>query len=34
MARKNSHKVDIWMASKAEALQFGVKRAEIVVLAN
>jgi 3D (Asp-Asp-Asp) domain-containing protein len=34
MARKNSHKVDIWMASKAEALQFGVKRAEIIVLAN
>jgi 3D (Asp-Asp-Asp) domain-containing protein len=34
MARKNSHKVDIWMPSKAEALQFGVKKAEIIVLAN
>lgn len=34
MAKKNSHKVDIWMPSKSEALQFGVKKAEIVVLAN
>ncbi len=34
MARKNSHKVDIWMPSKSQALQFGVKRAEIIVLAN
>lgn len=32
MARKNSHKVDIWMPSKSQALQFGVKKAEIVVL--
>lgn len=34
MAKKNSHKVDIWMPSKAHALQFGVKRAEIIVLAD
>lgn len=34
MAKKNSHKVDIWMSSKAQALQFGVKRAEIIVLAD
>lgn len=32
MAKKNSHKVDIWMPSKSAALQFGVKKAEIVVL--
>ncbi len=34
MAKKNSHKVDIWMPSKTDALQFGVKKAEIVVLEN
>lgn len=34
MAKKNSHKVDIWMPSKTAALQFGVKKAEIVVLEN
>lgn len=34
MAKKNSHKVDIWMPSKSLALQFGVKRAEILVLEN
>ena len=34
MAAKNYGKVDIWMPSKTAALQFGVKKAEIVVLAN
>jgi 3D (Asp-Asp-Asp) domain-containing protein len=34
MAPKNSHKIDIWMSSKSQALQFGVKKAEIVVLEN
>ncbi len=34
MASYNNGKVDIWMPSKAQALQFGVKRTEIVVLEN
>lgn len=34
MAPKNHNKVDIWMPSKTAALQFGVKKAEIVVLEN
>jgi 3D (Asp-Asp-Asp) domain-containing protein len=34
MASYNNGKVDIWMPSKAQALQFGVKRTEIVVLQN
>lgn len=34
MAAYNYGKVDIWMPSKGEAIQFGVKRAEIVVLEN
>lgn len=32
MAAHNSGKVDIWMPSKSLAIQFGVRRAEIVVL--
>lgn len=32
MAARNSGKVDIWMPSKSLAMQFGVKKAEIVVL--
>lgn len=32
MASWNSNKVDIWMPSQSAALQFGVKRAEIVIL--
>jgi 3D (Asp-Asp-Asp) domain-containing protein len=34
MAKKNNGKVDIWMPSTAQALQFGVKHAEVVVLEN
>jgi 3D (Asp-Asp-Asp) domain-containing protein len=34
MAAKNGGKVDIWMPSTTQALQFGVKKAEIVVLEN
>ena len=30
MALKNSHKVDIWMPSREQALNFGVKTAEMV----
>ncbi|MDO8676430.1 MAG: hypothetical protein Q7K16_02140 [Candidatus Azambacteria bacterium] len=26
MAKKNSHKIDIWMATRGDALQFGVKK--------
>jgi 3D (Asp-Asp-Asp) domain-containing protein len=32
MASYNNGKVDIWMSSKSQALQFGVRRAEIIVL--
>jgi len=32
MPARNSGKVDIWMPSKSLAVQFGVKKAEIVVL--
>ncbi|MBI4837520.1 MAG: 3D domain-containing protein [Candidatus Portnoybacteria bacterium] len=32
MAARNSGKVDVWMPSKSLAMQFGVKKAEIVVL--
>ena len=32
MARKHPDKVDIWFPSEAEALQFGVKTADIVIL--
>jgi 3D (Asp-Asp-Asp) domain-containing protein len=32
MAKKNSHKLDIWMESRELALQFGVKRLSIEIL--
>ena len=32
MARKNSHKMDIWMPSYSAAMQFGVKRLAIEIL--
>lgn len=32
MHPKNYGKIDVWFPSKSQALQFGVKRAEIVVL--
>jgi len=32
MAKKNSHKVDIWMESREAALQFGVKRLTIEII--
>ncbi len=32
MARKHPDKVDIWFSSEAEALHFGVKTADIVIL--
>lgn len=32
MAPRNSNKVDVWMPSRGQALQFGVKQAEIIVL--
>lgn len=34
MAAYNGGRVDVWMPSKSQALQFGAKRAEIVVLEN
>jgi 3D (Asp-Asp-Asp) domain-containing protein len=32
MAKRNSHKIDIWMESREQALQFGVKRVNIEIL--
>ena len=32
MAKKNSHKVDVWMESRSVALQFGVKRLTLEIL--
>ncbi len=32
MARKNNHKIDIWLPSRSEALNFGVKRAKVEIL--
>ena len=32
MARKNSHKIDIWFASRNQAKQFGIKQVKIEVL--
>jgi len=32
MARKHSDKVDVWFSSEREALRFGVKTADIVIL--
>ncbi|MEK7120074.1 MAG: hypothetical protein AAB824_00860 [Patescibacteria group bacterium] len=32
MARKHPDKVDIWFSSEAEALRFGIKTADIVIL--
>lgn len=32
MAPKNWHKIDIWFSSKQDALQFGVKKARVIVL--
>lgn len=32
MAKRNSHKVDIWMESRELALQFGVKRLTVEIL--
>lgn len=32
MAKKNSHKMDVWMPSYAAAMQFGVKRLAVEVL--
>jgi 3D (Asp-Asp-Asp) domain-containing protein len=32
MAKKNSHKIDIWMVSRTVALQFGVKRLTVEVV--
>lgn len=32
MARKNSHKIDIWFASRGEAKQFGIKQLQVEVL--
>jgi 3D (Asp-Asp-Asp) domain-containing protein len=32
MAPKNHHKVDIWFPSKQEAIQFGVKKARVLVI--
>jgi 3D (Asp-Asp-Asp) domain-containing protein len=32
MAKKNSHKMDIWMSSRELALQFGVKRLTVEIL--
>lgn len=32
MARYNNHKVDVWMGSRYEALQFGVKRVTLEIL--
>jgi len=32
MAKKNSHKIDIWMESRAQALEFGVKYLTVEIL--
>ncbi|MBI4709024.1 MAG: 3D domain-containing protein [Candidatus Portnoybacteria bacterium] len=32
MAKKNSHKIDIWMESRNEALQFGVRTLAVEIL--
>jgi len=32
MALKNSHKIDIWMPTKEEAVEFGVKKTEMIIL--
>jgi len=32
MAEQNNHKIDVWMESRAEALQFGVKKLNIEIL--
>ena len=32
MAKRNSHKIDIWMESRAQAMQFGVKYLTVEIL--
>ena len=32
MALKNSHKIDIWMPARDEAIEFGVKKTEMIIL--
>ena len=32
MALKNSHKIDIWMPTRDEAIEFGVKKTEMIIL--
>ncbi len=32
MAKRNSHKLDIWFSDRESALQFGVRRADVLVL--
>ncbi|OGZ33682.1 MAG: hypothetical protein A2Y98_01170 [Candidatus Portnoybacteria bacterium RBG_19FT_COMBO_36_7] len=32
MAKRNSHKIDIWMESRSQALQFGVKYLTVEIL--
>ena len=32
MAPKNSHKIDIWFADRAQAIEFGLKRTKVVIL--
>ncbi|OGZ34011.1 MAG: hypothetical protein A2Y98_00885 [Candidatus Portnoybacteria bacterium RBG_19FT_COMBO_36_7] len=32
MAPKNSHKIDVWMESRSQALQFGVKYLTVEIL--
>ena len=32
MAKKNSYKIDIWMETRAEAMQFGVRRLTVEIL--
>lgn len=32
MAPKNSHKIDIWMPSRDQAIEFGVKKTEMIIL--
>ena len=34
MAKKNSHKIDIWFPSRQQALTFGVRYAKVEVLVN